>query len=530
MTPRFLVYPLLLLTIVQALPLVRRDTRQRLTELIPLIVIAGLAVAALWLPHPGGWLAAGWGLFFIKVVLPRGLLWLGDRSRQREQWSRAAGLINAAGSLIGGRTGRLQRHYARALHKLQWNDPAAAEQILEEILHPSLSPAERGTVWLWKLQLLTQLRAWAKARDWFEAAPDWGTLWVATQARLHAARAYAELGEMVTALKCLQHALLSPVVVRLTEPVWALRVRLAAMAGDATELERLLTTPQTARRGFARFAAYWRGRCALASGDREVAIRHLARAYAITDPRDRGWLQAVRYHLLLAEDEDTTPTGTVSSEYDQELAALHRAEAHSAPWRNLMTLGRPPLLTLILLSEIAAVYLVQAILPVPWENRLIILAGNGTFTIGLGQWWRLWTAIFLHAGWLHLAMNGLALWMFGSAIERTAGWWRMLVIFLMGGAAGNLLSASVERYDIAVGASSGIFALLGAYGVALLRLPNPLYTSLRTRLIRMLFLLVAVDFTIGWLEPQVDNLAHIGGFLAGATLAALIARPGKRHS
>jgi rhomboid protease GluP len=169
------------------------------------------------------------------------------------------------------------------------------------------------------------------------------------------------------------------------------------------------------------------------------------------------------------------------------------------------------------------VYLVDDVLFTNlWHSPLWLWAGNTTDTLEHGEWWRIVTTLFLHANSLHLAMNGLALWMFGSALEKTMGWWRFLVLFLVAGSLGNLLSAFNIRYDVAVGASGGIFGLVGAFAVAVYRLDSPMYASVRRRLLLMLALMVSVDFSIGWLEPQIDNLAHVGGFLAGLSLAAVL--------
>jgi len=125
-------------------------------------------------------------------------------------------------------------------------------------------------------------------------------------------------------------------------------------------------------------------------------------------------------------------------------------------------------------------------------------------------------------------MNGIALWMFGSAVEKTMGWWRFLVLFLVAGSLGNLLSAFNVRYEVAVGASGGIFGLVGAFVVAVYRLDGPMYGAMRRRLLLLLGLMVAADFSIGWLEPQIDNVAHVGGFVAGIIIAAVLYRRRKR--
>jgi rhomboid protease GluP len=151
-------------------------------------------------------------------------------------------------------------------------------------------------------------------------------------------------------------------------------------------------------------------------------------------------------------------------------------------------------------------------------------AGNSSATVQEGEWWRIFTALFLHANWLHLTMNSAGLWIFGTAVEKTMGRWRLLMVFLLAGAFGNLASAFVAHYDVAIGASGGIFGVIGAFAVAVWRLRSPMYHALRRRLLVVLALMVATDFTIGGLEPQVDNLAHVGGFVAGILIALVLYR------
>jgi rhomboid protease GluP len=81
---------------------------------------------------------------------------------------------------------------------------------------------------------------------------------------------------------------------------------------------------------------------------------------------------------------------------------------------------------------------------------------------------------------------------------------------------------------VAIGASGGVFAVIGAFGVGVWRLRSPMYLFLRRRLLVVLALMVAADFAIGGLEPQVDNLAHVGGLVAGAMLAVVLGAMRKR--
>lgn len=143
-----------------------------------------------------------------------------------------------------------------------------------------------------------------------------------------------------------------------------------------------------------------------------------------------------------------------------------------------------------------------------------------------GEWWRLGSALFLHFGLLHLAMNMFALWDGGRLVERMYGHGRFLLIYFASGLTGNLLSLIVQG-DRAVsgGASGAIFGIYGALLVCLWRERH----GLRPAEFKWLFW-GAVGFTIvtivlGLLVPGIDNAAHIGGWLAGVLTGAALARP-----
>jgi membrane associated rhomboid family serine protease len=79
-----------------------------------------------------------------------------------------------------------------------------------------------------------------------------------------------------------------------------------------------------------------------------------------------------------------------------------------------------------------------------------------------GDWWRLFTAMFLHASLLHIAFNMLALWWFGSVVERSVGTLRYILIYVASGLAGSAGALIASPNAVTVGASGAIFGLLGA--------------------------------------------------------------------
>jgi len=589
MTQRFFVYPILLIVVAQLLPLLRCDQRWFAAQIAQLFVIVLACLGALYFGQDFVWVIIAWALFGWFVVAPPLLTSAAAAREQRGQWRGAAMFRRLASHVAWGQTGRLYRRYASALRLMARGHTEEALTALDELATGRGTPREgtakefgttttagetpalptrmggrmpltmRGMVLTWKLSLLVTLRQWERAVAFHENVFDWGTLGQATQARMFAARALAETGQFERALRSLQFAMLSPRTLgaRQTQ-LWATRVCVAALAGDTESVEELLRRRDHVSRssGFARFAAYWRGRCALVRGQTEEAVRQLTRAYGLTHPRNQLWRDAIAQQLQRAEGGKTPhlnplPQGERRGDGGREPATqdpdfaeaekmpaswpaqdpmyvhgqelLRRAEADTAAWRALLHMGRPEVVTLALLLAFAVVYLVSDVfLRSELQEQFLMWAGNSADTVGEGEWWRLVTALFLHANLLHLFMNGAGLWIFGSAVEKTMGRWRFLVVFLLAGVLGNLLSASMAHYDVAIGASGGIFGVIGAFGVAVWRLRSPMYHALRRRLLFVLTLMVATDFTIGGLEPHVDNLAHVGGFFAGILIAMVL--------
>jgi membrane associated rhomboid family serine protease len=141
--------------------------------------------------------------------------------------------------------------------------------------------------------------------------------------------------------------------------------------------------------------------------------------------------------------------------------------------------------------------------------------------VQLGEWWRLLTAAFLHIGPVHLAVNMLALLLFGSELERQLGRWRFLGIYLvsaLGGATAIQLFGFPGGY--VAGASTAIYGLLGALGVLLLASRQD---------IRGLLTLLAINVFISFL-PGVSLLGHLGGLVAGALAGAVLVATRRREN
>ena len=142
--------------------------------------------------------------------------------------------------------------------------------------------------------------------------------------------------------------------------------------------------------------------------------------------------------------------------------------------------------------------------------------------VAVGQAWRLLTAGFLHLGWEHLLLNGLTLALIGYYVEQLFGHWRLLALFLLSVLGGNLASCAFDPTSLAVGASTGIFGLFGAF----IFLGSEFRQQEGVRLMaRQFLILVGINVAFDFLLPHVGLVAHLGGLLVGFLAAAMLGAP-----
>lgn len=162
-----------------------------------------------------------------------------------------------------------------------------------------------------------------------------------------------------------------------------------------------------------------------------------------------------------------------------------------------------------------------------------------------GQWWRIVTAMFVHVGILHIALNMWCLWNLSLLAEPLMGSLGVIAVYLLTGAAGNLLSTfanwwrfhpdwlryhDIGVFPVGAGASGAVFGIAGALIVLLKskRLPVPLPELKKLRKSVIYFAVVNLVFGLGITGVtiatgsgiMIDNMAHMGGFSCGLLFAA----------
>ena len=153
----------------------------------------------------------------------------------------------------------------------------------------------------------------------------------------------------------------------------------------------------------------------------------------------------------------------------------------------------------------------------PSGTALFRLGMTGAYPLAQGQWWTLFTAIYLHGGLLHILFNMIWLRNVGYAVEELFGTARAFIIFTAAGVAG-FLASDLLRVAFTVGASGSIFGLLGA----LIYYGRHRGGSFGEALLRQVGSWALMAFVFGFLMPGVNNWAHAGGFLGGYLCAMLL--------
>jgi membrane associated rhomboid family serine protease len=131
-----------------------------------------------------------------------------------------------------------------------------------------------------------------------------------------------------------------------------------------------------------------------------------------------------------------------------------------------------------------------------------------------GQYWRFWTVTLVHADFLHLAFNMYALFLVGPLTEQIYGSVKMVVVYLVAALGGSVASFAWSDGLVVVGASGAIFGLFGILFAAS-RMHLPMLDRRSRNVLSQVGALIVLNIIIGFTSPAIDNIAHLGGLVAG---------------
>lgn len=191
--------------------------------------------------------------------------------------------------------------------------------------------------------------------------------------------------------------------------------------------------------------------------------------------------------------------------------------------------------TLVLISQMVVMFLMirnGGILPLN-ENLMVgpsvyvmldYGAQQGGFIIYEGQWWRLCSAMFVHAGLIHLACNAYVQWQICGFLSSLWGKFTWLIIFFTSGIFGNILSVIMSPDAVGVGSSGALMGVLAAWAVFIVitwQLVPEDQRMERNKQLCSLIVNIVIVIVIGQLE-FVDGAAHLGGLIQGGLLGLFL--------
>lgn len=145
---------------------------------------------------------------------------------------------------------------------------------------------------------------------------------------------------------------------------------------------------------------------------------------------------------------------------------------------------------------------------------LYIYGVNVNSLLANGQWWRLVTSIFVHAGLMHVLLNMFSLFLFGPELEKIGGKARFLTIYLLSGIFGNVATFLFQDPLYAsTGASGAIYGIFGAFAALVYYTRNTI-----PQLKQVILPLIVIGVIVTFVSPGVNATAHLGGLIVGFLL------------
>jgi rhomboid protease GluP len=232
-----------------------------------------------------------------------------------------------------------------------------------------------------------------------------------------------------------------------------------------------------------------------------------------------------RVSLLMGSDINFT----IENEYSEQAVeaqkqlALEHAAKKAKSEREIFNYGKPFFTYVFIALQVVMFVLLELSGGSTNTSTLIRFGAKFNPYIYEGEWWRFFVPIFLHIGFLHLAMNTMALYFLGTAVERIFGNVRFLFIYLFAGVTG-FIASFIFSSNVSAGASGAIFGCFGALLYFCLIYPKLFFRTMGPSVIMVLVFNLIFGFSIS----SIDNAGHLGGLAGGFLAAGVTHFPKKR--
>lgn len=185
---------------------------------------------------------------------------------------------------------------------------------------------------------------------------------------------------------------------------------------------------------------------------------------------------------------------------------------------------KQPIVTYIIMAVCIILFILMELSGGSTNSQILLKYGaNLDILVKNGEYYRLFTCIFLHIGIMHLICNMYSLYVIGREVESLFGKVKYIIIFILSGIFGSIMSIAFTHNTISAGASGAIFGLLGA----LLYFGINYRTYLGEAIKRTIIPIIVVNLIIGFFAEGIDLAAHIGGLVGGVLVAMMVGVPDK---
>lgn len=185
---------------------------------------------------------------------------------------------------------------------------------------------------------------------------------------------------------------------------------------------------------------------------------------------------------------------------------------------------KQPIVTYIIMAICIILFILMELSGGSTNSQTLLKYGaNLDVLVKNGEYYRLFTCIFLHIGIMHLLCNMYSLYIIGREVENLFGKIKYIIIFILSGIFGSIMSLAFTHNTISAGASGAIFGLLGV----LLYFGMHYRTYLGEAIKRSIIPIIVVNLIIGFFAEGIDLAAHIGGLVGGVLVAMMVGVPDK---
>ncbi len=271
---------------------------------------------------------------------------------------------------------------------------------------------------------------------------------------------------------------------------------------------------------------FWRGVCLFNAGECEAGEKTMGAAMRSCEDSEEAenWLPFMRKRFFGLVENREFIEGRLSLQLKNLESEYSPQFKQTIKMQNEETIDQPDkekctniLAWLTMIVSVALMFSLE----IEDLVSLIRAGANSSFLVESGEYFRLFTCLFIHIGWIHLFMNIVALKFFGPPVETVTGWPIFLGIYFFSGFVGSLAAAYTGQ-ALSAGASSAVLGLLSsAIVLELFKVRGSEKLAGKNNFSTLIFILL-INLVIGAVEKGVDNSAHVGGLAGGAILSLIL--------